>query len=88
VLNTKKNPPVNYHIIPDLSFHFDADPDQTFFHLDADPDQTFHFDADPDQTFFHLDADTNPAVHQSDANLRPLVYRPSTAHSGASTPPL
>jgi hypothetical protein len=23
---------------------------------------------------FHFDADTNPALHESDANLRPLVY--------------
>ncbi len=34
----------------------------------ADPYPTFHFDADPE-----------PAPHRSDANLRPLVYRPSIA---------
>ncbi len=37
-------------------------------HLNADPDPAFHFTADPE-----------PALHQSDANLRPLVYRPSPA---------
>jgi hypothetical protein len=42
--------------------------------LNADPDRTFHFNADPD-----------PAPHQRDVNLRPLVYR-SRAH-GAATPP-
>jgi hypothetical protein len=43
-----------------------------FFHLNADLDMdaTFHFNADllPD-----------PAPHQSDANLQPLAFRPSTA---------
>jgi hypothetical protein len=34
----------------------------------ADPD---HFNADPDPSF------QDPAPHQSDAYLRPLVYRPS-----------
>ncbi len=38
----------------------------------ADPDPAITFDA-------NLDPDTDPAPHQSDANLRPLVYRPSTA---------
>jgi hypothetical protein len=36
---------------------------------DLDMDATFHFNAD-----LLLD----PAPHQSDANLQPLVYRPST----------
>ncbi len=36
-----------------------ADPDP-FFHLNVDLDLTFHFNADP-------------APHQSDSNLRPLV---------------
>ncbi len=35
----------------------------------ADPDPAFGFNADPD-----------PAPHQSDENLRPLVYRPSGIH--------
>jgi hypothetical protein len=38
------------------------------FYLNADPDTTFHFTADPE-----------PASHQSDANLQPLVYRPFKA---------
>jgi hypothetical protein len=42
--------------------HFIADPDPAF-HLNTDPDTCFHFNADPD-----------PAPHQSDENLRPLVY--------------
>jgi hypothetical protein len=37
------------------------------FHLNADAEPNFHFNKDPD-----------PATHQSDANLRPLVFRPST----------
>jgi hypothetical protein len=49
----------------------DQDPS---FHFDADPDPTFHFDAGPD-----LDPGPATAPHQSDANLRPLVYRPFTA---------
>jgi hypothetical protein len=36
----------------------------------ADPDPFFHFDAEPEPDL---------ASHQSDANLRSLVYRPSTA---------
>ncbi len=32
----------------------------------------------PDQTF-HWNADSDPASHQNDTNLRPLVYRPSRA---------
>ncbi len=36
------------------------------FHLSAKPDRTFHFNAYPDL-----------ALRQCDANLRPLVYRPS-----------
>ncbi len=41
-------------------------------HGDTDPDPSCHFDA-------HLDPD--PAPHQSDANQRPLVYRPTRLHS-------
>ncbi len=37
-------------------------------HFNADPDPSFHLSTDPDQ---------DPAPHQSDAYLRPLVYRPS-----------
>ncbi len=52
------------------------------FHFDSYPDPTFHFDADPNPTF-HFDAVKPPypdPVHrQSDENLRPIVYRPSTA---------
>ncbi len=47
---------------------------QTRFHLNADP--TFHFNADPD-----------PAPHQSDGNLLPLVFRLSTAPFRACRPP-
>jgi hypothetical protein len=35
-------------------------------HFKADTDPNFHFNADPD-----------PAPRQSNANLRPLIYRPS-----------
>ncbi len=52
-----------------------ADPNR----YDADPDSSFHNDADPVP---------DPAPHQSDANARLLVYRPSTAPFWASTPPL
>ncbi len=47
-------------------------------HINADPDPAFNFNADPDPAF-HVNADSDPAPHQSDGNLRPLVYRPSTA---------
>jgi hypothetical protein len=47
-------------------------------HFNADPDPAFHFNEDPDPAFyFNVDTDPNPAPHQSDGNLRPLVYRPS-----------
>ncbi len=45
--------------------HFNVDPDP-FFHLNVNPDLTFSVNVDPDP---------DPASHQSDANLRPLVYR-------------
>jgi|688.fasta_scaffold164762_1 hypothetical protein len=49
-----------------------------FYVVDPNPDPTFHFDADPDPTFdFDTDPDLDPAPHESDANLLPLVYRPS-----------
>ncbi len=41
-------------------------------------ENVFKKDPDPNHTF-HLDADPDPALHQSYANLRPLVYRPWTA---------
>jgi hypothetical protein len=45
----------------------------------ADPDPAFYFSADPDPAF-HFNADPDPdPVHQSDGNLRPLVYRPPRA---------
>jgi hypothetical protein len=39
-----------------------------------------HFKADPDHPdpAFHFIADLDPAPHQCDANLRPLVYRPAS----------
>ncbi len=46
-------------------------------HINTDPDPTFHFKSDPD-----------PASHQSDANLRSVVYRPAKAVFLASTPAL
>ncbi len=47
-------------------------------HFHADPGPSFHFHTDPDLTF-HFNADLDLVPHQSDANTRPLVYRPSTA---------
>jgi hypothetical protein len=54
--------------VPD-PHQFNADPGPVF-HSDADhdADPAFHFNADPDP-------DPDPPPHQSDANLRPLVYR-------------
>ncbi len=37
---------------------------------------------------FHINADMNPAPHQNDANLRPLVSKPSSTPFWFSTPPL
>jgi hypothetical protein len=51
-----------------------ADP----LHLNADPDLAFHFTADQDP-IGHVYADQDHAPHESEANLRPLVYRPSRA---------
>ncbi len=45
-------------------------------HFD-DPDTSFHFHADLDPTF-QFSADPDPAPHQSAANLRTLIYKPST----------
>jgi hypothetical protein len=60
--------------------HFDADPDPAF-HFNANPDPDFHFNADPDP-------DPDPAPHQSDGNLRLLVYGHYRAPFSASRPPL
>ncbi len=39
-----------------------------------------HLDVDPNPAFYlYADADPDPAPHQSDAKLRPLVYRTSKA---------
>ncbi len=47
-------------------------------HFNVNPVASFHFNADTDPTF-HFTADPDPAHRQSDANLLPLVYRPSSA---------
>jgi len=44
----------------------------------SDPEPSFQFNVDPDLTI-HFNVDLDPAPHHSDANLRPLVYRPFTA---------
>jgi hypothetical protein len=49
----------------------------SFLILDADPDQSFHSNADQDPTY-HLNADPDRILIKVNANLRPLVYRPST----------
>jgi len=47
-------------------------------HFNAEPDPAFHYDADSDLALlFNEDPDPDPVPHQSNANLRPLVYRPS-----------
>jgi hypothetical protein len=45
-------------------------------HFNADPDPAFHFNSDPDPGF-QSNSDPNPALHEGDANLRPLTYRSS-----------
>ncbi len=47
----------------------------------------YQFNADPYQAF-HFIAGSDSAPHQSDANQRTLVYRPSRAPFWAATPPL
>ncbi len=59
------------------------DPDP-FVNFDVDLDLPFNFDANLDPPF-HFVADPDPAPHQSDANLRPLVYRTLKAPFGTST---
>jgi hypothetical protein len=56
----------------------------SFLFFNTDPDSTFYFNADTDSIFLLFvrirpDPDPVPAHHQSDTNLRPLVYRPSRA---------
>ncbi len=53
-------------------YHFNAypDPDHPWLHLE--PLKLPHLD-------FNADLDLDHALHQSDVNLRPLVYMPSTA---------
>jgi hypothetical protein len=58
--------------------HFNADPDPSI-HCNVGTDPTFHLNAGPDP---------DPAPHQSEANLQPLVYRPSRAPILAYTPTL
>jgi hypothetical protein len=48
------------------------DPDPCCCDHPADPDPTFYFNGYPDP-------DPDPVPHQIVANLRPLVYKPSTA---------
>ncbi len=56
--------------------------DPPHFSADLDPYPSLHFDADPDLSFhFHADMDPDPDPHQSNAILRPLVYRSFTNHS-------
>ncbi len=43
----------------------------------ADPRNFFYADPDP---AIHLNADVVPATHQCDANLRPLIRKPSGLH--------
>jgi hypothetical protein len=53
-----------------------ADP----INLNSDPDPAFQINVDPDLVFqFNAVPDSDLAPHQSDANLRPLVYRPYRA---------
>jgi hypothetical protein len=43
-----------------------------------EPDPAFHFNADPDpgpDPAFNFTVEPDPAPHQSDENLRPLVYQ-------------
>ncbi len=48
--------------------------------FNADPERAFHFNADPEP-------DPDPAPHQSDGNLRPLVYRPYRAFQNKRSRP-
>ncbi len=58
-------------------------------HLSAHPDPAFHINVDPDPAYqFNMVPDSDLAPHLSDANLRPLFYRPAKAQFWASTPPL
>jgi hypothetical protein len=85
-ISVDPDPASHFSADPDPECHFYADPDPAFpFSADLDPTLlfnaargTFHFNADPDPTF-HFNADPDLAPHQSDANLRPLVYRSGSA---------
>jgi hypothetical protein len=46
------------------------------FHKVANPDPLFSLNADLDPAF-HFTTDVDPYPNQSDANLRPVSYRPS-----------
>ncbi len=58
-------------------------------HFSADPDPAFYSNADPDPihlfNLMRIWGDSTP--HQSDGNLWPLVYRPSTTSFWASKAP-
>jgi hypothetical protein len=44
-------------------------------HVNADTDPAFHLNPDPAFHFkVDVDLDPEPAPHQSDGNLRPMVY--------------
>jgi hypothetical protein len=61
---------------------------RTLLFTETDSDLAFHFNADPDPTV-HKNANPNPdpAPHQSEANLRPQVYKRSRATFLASKAP-
>jgi hypothetical protein len=56
--------------VGDPLFHVNVD-------LDADPYFYSNANANPDPTLYF---DTDPAYYQSDANLRPLSYKPPALH--------
>jgi hypothetical protein len=59
--------------------HFFADPDPSFHcDVDPDPDPSFHIDVDTDP-FFYFDTDPDLVPDKSDANLRPMVLKLSSA---------
>ncbi len=60
-----------HHFNPYPSFHFNPYPSFHFY-----PDPSFHFYPDQDPPlYYNPDPDPDPALHQSDANLRPVVYK-------------
>jgi hypothetical protein len=55
---------------------------------ETDADLAFYFNADPDPNFpFNANPNLDPAPHQSDANLRPQVYKRSRTTFLASKGP-